>query len=235
MIRSFLTWFIGSSPRARGTGQRRRLRSAGVRFIPASAGNSQPTTGRSFSPTVHPRERGEQFLISAPSSLSSGSSPRARGTDHEHAVGRHCHRFIPASAGNSCFDCRRSRAPPVHPRERGEQDVADPTTNTDIGSSPRARGTVHEGGHPNGLRRFIPASAGNRPSRIPLNRLTTVHPRERGEQSTTNCIEQDLVRSGGSSPRARGTADDEHAVGQEPARIERFIPASAGNRYSQST
>ena len=90
------------------------------------------------------------------------------------------------------------------------------------GSSPRARGTLHQllavlaGG------RFIPASAGNTGGFSGGRPGAAVHPRERGEHSSvvvgapTRC---------GSSPRARGTRPRSPAY--RPRR--RFIPASAGN------
>ena len=49
----------GSSPLARGTHRRHRLRRGPRRFIPARAGNTSPPAPRRSSSTVHPRSRGE--------------------------------------------------------------------------------------------------------------------------------------------------------------------------------
>ena len=143
----------GSSPRARGTRQLRRAQSSASRFIPAGAGNTQPSASeavwRRFIPAgagntssrrasldaVHPRGRGEHSGVGH--GIERGSSPRARGTPSSQT---------PAQVT-------------VHPRGRGEHVCV-------IGST-----------H---ARRFIPAGAGNTASqngRIPV----AVHPRGRGE------------------------------------------------------
>ncbi len=49
----------GSSPRARGTLTVRPWSRSPVRFIPASAGNTQRSILPNLKPSVHPRERGE--------------------------------------------------------------------------------------------------------------------------------------------------------------------------------
>ena len=91
----------GSSPRVRGTRDRRHRRRAVHRFIPARAGNTSTTsTWRQLS-AVHPRACGEHTAYELVSTAGSGSSPRVRGTrkgQHQrHAVDR----FIPARAGNT--------------------------------------------------------------------------------------------------------------------------------------
>ena len=137
------------------------------------------------------------------------------------------HRFIPASAGNRVTMAPVSSVNPVHPRERGEQPVA-PVVNThDAGSSPRARGTVLRLKFSNTQLRFIPASAGNSRETISVFCGFTVHPRERGEQTSSHshcCLDY------GSSPRARGTVSAK-SLYKLPSR---FIPASAGNRMERS-
>ena len=72
--------WIGSSPRARGTGGLSKPPSFRLRFIPARAGNG-PITGARLS-------------------AANGSSPRARGTGIEPARRMARIRFIPARAGN---------------------------------------------------------------------------------------------------------------------------------------
>ena len=117
-----LNRITGSSPRARGTRHRRLRRVSGLRFIPASAGNTSrplpglrhlsvhprergehPCTARRRRPisAVHPRERGEHEVSGVDLVAGLGSSPRARGTPRSAAVRPWARRFIPASAGNT--------------------------------------------------------------------------------------------------------------------------------------
>ena len=91
------------------------------------------------------------------------------------------------------------------------------------GSSPLARGT-REGPRSSYHRpRFIPADAGNTPSCWAPWRLSTVHPRWRGEQLIPHVYSGPRI---GSSPLARGTECQCH----RPVQPARFIPAGAGNR-----
>ena len=70
--------------------------------------------------------------------------------------------------------------------------------------------------------RIIPAQAGNTCARRPLLRSNADHPRAGGEHLATLST---AAATSGSSPRRRGT------LGQRPddARIDRIIPAQAGN------
>ena len=196
----------GSSPRVRGTPRPRAARRAPPRFIPACAGNSNPTAAsvtaahgssprvRGTQPAplpaitglaVHPRVCGELRSCSANAALATGSSPRVRGTlAQDEAVPRHV-RFIPACAGNSAAAHHQYRAC--------------------TGSSPRVRGTR-------------PAARGQEPG-------MAVHPRV--------CGELDKLPRGwhpifGSSPRVRGT----HLQSGRPRPRSRFIPACAGNSHA---
>ena len=110
----------------------------------------------------------------------------------------------------------------VHPRVRGEQEAFAWGGDEYDGSSPRARGTDQHGGEDGLPVRFIPACAGNRLKGSITQYHVPVHPRVRGEQTSTGPTS---TGPAGSSPRARGTADQVGAV----AHIERFIPACAGN------
>ena len=218
---------FGSSPRARGTGRGSVWGNARRRFIPASAGNSPAARPDKGMGAVHPRERGEQFRTVPLVYQVHGSSPRARGTVvvHHDCLGE-C-RFIPASAGNSVLQKIFKRVPPVHPRERGEQWLWLRRLDYQTGSSPRARGTAEPQAPRHSRSRFIPASAGNRSWFSEPFLGSTVHPRERGEQSFRA---RNRISCGGSSPRARGT------VGGDvfPLADLRFIPASAGNSQAKN-
>jgi len=133
-------------------------------------------------------------------------------------------RFIPARAGNS-FSVRSCKnVATVHPRACGEQGFRVKDQVVHLGSSPRVRGTVHQGRIGSGLFRFIPARAGNRFSSTVASAKVTVHPRACGEQVLLQ------LRNGfqdGSSPRVRGTV----SMGRGGPAPFRFIPARAGNSF----
>ena len=212
----------GSSPRARGTPPQCAPRPSALRFIPASAGNTAAWMPKTCRQTVHPRERGEHTYTPDNLIAGIGSSPRARGT-HEAESGRaRLLRFIPASAGNTHAAPHRVPRLPVHPRERGEHSACTNPRSCTGGSSPRARGTLHEEGRILEGGRFIPASAGNTDAGRTQATAGAVHPRERGEHLGGGAP---IRRGPGSSPRARGTPLPPH----RPAVLARFIPASAGN------
>ena len=176
------TGSAGSSPQARGTGDRAAPDDAVDRFIPAGAGNGCRSRSRSAARAVHPRRRGERWICSARSAAICGSSPQARGTAARTGAGRLSLRFIPVGAGNGwgLRACRSDGS--VHPRKRGE----------------RAQGAdrPHRGG------RFIPAGAGNGIFLGIRGRTLQVHPRRRGERAST---QHEATILDGSSPQARGT------------------------------
>ena len=91
-----------------------------------------------------------------------------------------------------------------------------------VGSSPLARGTQPLRGPRAGRGRFIPARAGN--TRLPQEpgSPSAVHPRSRGEHRLQTAERYSIH---GSSPLARGTRLAQRGRG----RVQRFIPARAGN------
>ncbi len=151
----------GSSPRGRGTPQRRAYQRESPRFIPAWAGNTPSRAWQSWGGSVHPRVGGEHHFcrMAKPSPL--GSSPRGRGTRHvpqQHLVGV---RFIPAWAGNTLRSTSVAAKWPVHPRVGGEHIKARAISGGHDGSSPRGRGTHWPAVSVFLRQRFIPAWAGN--------------------------------------------------------------------------
>ncbi len=192
----------GSSPRTRGTRGAARGKCAGVRFIPAHAGNTSSVTSIRRKLTVHPRARGEHAAFITAHVRMVGSSPRTRGTPVAATLVHELCRFIPAHAGNTTACWSPAPPSPVHPRARGEHSAGEGLRLARVGSSPRTRGTHPREHSARYERRFIPAHAGNTspPRRRPKGR--PVHPRARGEHHD----------------RARW-ADREV----------RFIPAHAGN------
>ena len=90
------------------------------------------------------------------------------------------------------------------------------------GSSPRMRGTLVNAEAIGRSRRFIPAHAGNTNAANFSLQISAVHPRACGEHSPALYAEM-MYR--GSSPRMRGTPRSTSSS----SRLERFIPAHAGN------
>ena len=222
MIRAIILALTGSAPRARGTAGLAVVQDADERFSPACAGNGHARDRTDRKRSVQPRVRGERsggWGIAIPDD---GSAPRARGTAPRTHDPRLASRFSPACAGNGRCCRARPRRRTVQPRVRGGRDNAAWSKVNCSGSAPRARGTGVTHGLSLAAFRFSPACAGNgslRPSGV---WLASVQPRVRGEREV---ISADDDPSGGSAPRARGTApyDARDILPQ------RFSPACAGN------
>ena len=149
------------SRQARGTAGHPQTVQGVMRFIPAGAGNgTDQRTGPAVHP-VHPRRRGERFVVFLAVLFQGGSSPQARGTADAvvHRPGRH--RFIPAGAGNGSAAMSRPDSVAVHPRRRGERYARAGSDGNVGGSSPQARGTAWRRRRSPLDERFIPAGAGN--------------------------------------------------------------------------
>ena len=131
----------GSSPRGRGTPFGTGSADRGIRFIPARAGNTSALRCLSATPTVHPRAGGEHRAAVRRTCLTTGSSPRGRGTPGPTLRDRGCGRFIPARAGNTARRRVRECFMAVHPRAGGEHPVSRRSSGPAAGSSPRGRGT----------------------------------------------------------------------------------------------
>ena len=112
----------GSSPLARGTLYINRRGNAGLRLIPARAGNMFfALTWLPFE-SAHPRSRGEHWRRRARSLASCGSSPLARGTSRRLPFFLGRRRLIPARAGNICPPQGTKPFSSAHPRSRGEHE-----------------------------------------------------------------------------------------------------------------
>ena len=213
---------IGSSPRGRGTHRPTLDELDDRRFIPAWAGNTPNQRTRMSNKPVHPRVGGEHYRAKRFQRRQPGSSPRGRGTQGGTDIETIEERFIPAWAGNTNFPEFHIHHPTVHPRVGGEHIWISISCSSDIGSSPRGRGTLR---YPNRRRvptRFIPAWAGNTDFFDVPKIERPVHPRVGGEHIWGT---RGVVGTDGSSPRGRGT--------RYPVRagvlLIRFIPAWAGN------
>ena len=152
---------VGSSPRARGTLIRADELDVADRFIPAGAGNACRNDHAGRAAPVHPRGRGERDGAGTVLRGSSGSSPRARGTQRHPTLKAGHRRFIPAGAGNARMELKGPATFSVHPRGRGERCASRRSRYQRAGSSPRARGTQSSQALVSCWRRFIPAGAGN--------------------------------------------------------------------------
>ena len=141
-----------------------------------------------------------------------------------HGRQHHVGRFIPARAGNTCVAGHRALRTAVHPRSRGEHADLSPRRSPCPGSSPLARGTPATDGRSILSLRFIPARAGNTPTRGKDRRDRPVHPRSRGEHIG---IVPWFAKPIGSSPLARGT----RGADRFKTEFRRFIPARAGNTH----
>ena len=154
--------------------------------------------------------------------LSTGSSPRMRGTHIQRVLGFDGQGIIPADAGNTLYFARHHTREQDHPSGCGEHQRGCAGTTRLRGSSPRMRGTHIEIIDGVMHRRIIPADAGNTSGKARRRARRRDHPRGCGEH--TSMSKCDWV-SMGSSPRMRGT------LGRtlHPPESERIIPADAGN------
>ncbi len=116
----------------------------------------------------------------------------------------------------------------VYPRWRGEHMRRQHLKLRLNGLSPLARGTRRHFHVPFGVRRFIPAGAGNTLNYSVGKMVFTVYPRWRGEHFKLFCRENGIH---GLSPLARGTPH----IMITPLPSHRFIPAGAGNTFTLQT
>ena len=137
----FVVAELGSSPRMRGTRNRRRGGNALRGTIPAYAGNTKCTARWSAGTRDHPRVCGEHMMSLRFIPCDPGSSPRMRGTHNVRIACAGIIGIIPAYAGNTYRMCRSYTVPRDHPRVCGEHLSDVPVVYRPTGSSPRMRGT----------------------------------------------------------------------------------------------
>ena len=150
----------GPSPRVRGKQMQSAAGVLDYGSIPASAGETNPSSRIPRELTVHPRECGGNPRLESRSSVVSGPSPRVRGKRNQDMVDAADLRSIPASAGETPTNgsCRSLRS--VHPRECGGNCRCTSRSLLPPGPSPRVRGKPHRGAPMRLGRGSIPASAG---------------------------------------------------------------------------
>jgi len=151
----------GLSPRARGTQSAQLAAETSSGSIPAGAGNTLLQDVLVDPDRVYPRGRGEHGTIKTARNMSTGLSPRARGTPEPCPSHSGSDRSIPAGAGNTFLLFPLFRFRRVYPRGRGEHTSSEPSGAVLWGLSPRARGTLRRPQGSHGHQRSIPAGAGN--------------------------------------------------------------------------
>ena len=171
----------GSPPHTRGIRQTNVKGRITAGFTPAYAGNTMVKPFRQFAAEVHPRIRGEYSPVRIVPGVPRGSPPHTRGILPLKKRVNFAQRFTPAYAGNTAAGADVCRAYQVHPRIRGEYNMASLPEGTHEGSPPHTRGIPIQQENWLVIWRFTPAYAGNTP--VPDTRKSSakVHPRIRGE------------------------------------------------------
>ena len=174
-------WGTGSSPRMRGTRDRRSDRRVQPGIIPAYAGNTSNTKSKVRPPRDHPRVCGEHLPARRNIPVRMGSSPRMRGTPRVAPCAGAVMGIIPAYAGNTSDILGGMFNHSDHPRVCGEHTQSPLPQAAFPGSSPRMRGTLDQRHHRNGRLGIIPAYAGN--TSVPSGTIipSRDHPRVCGE------------------------------------------------------
>ena len=211
----------GSSPRMRGKLGDPGGGVAGVRIIPAHAGQTSPATRPAGRAPDHPRACGANTLRRWVMPSRSGSSPRMRGkqrTGHRVQAAR---RIIPAHAGQTKPAWHRSLMPSDHPRACGANSGQPQTGGDDFGSSPRMRGKPAARSRRVMRVRIIPAHAGQTSAAARAGWSRPDHPRACGANVLTLHLHH---AASGSSPRMRGKRLDFKGFELKS----RIIPAHAG-------
>ena len=211
----------GSSPRMRGKLGDPGGGVAGVRIIPAHAGQTSPATRPAGRAPDHPRACGANTLRRWVMPSRSGSSPRMRGkqrTGHRVQAAR---RIIPAHAGQTKPAWHRSLMPSDHPRACGANSGQPQTGGDDFGSSPRMRGKPAARSRRVMRVRIIPAHAGQTSAAARAGWSRPDHPRACGANVLTLHLHH---AASGSSPRMRG----KRQMATLMSSTQRIIPAHAG-------
>ena len=211
----------GSSPLTRGKRSALGGRVVVGGLIPAHAGKTRAGRGQAWSPTAHPRSRGENVSTRISTTDHTGSSPLTRG---KLVTGFRClgsWGLIPAHAGKTGDVVLIVFLPGAHPRSRGENGTGRSSSIMSEGSSPLTRGKpVRAMGVANALG-LIPAHAGKTPAPRESPARASAHPRSRGENAV---IHGYSIYTRGSSPLTRG----KHRERRLDFLDVRLIPAHAG-------
>ena len=191
----------GTSPRVRGKPVEALGNRAGLRYIPARAGEAGGRTVGWTTRRVHPRACGGSVIELEQVDDDHGTSPRVRGKRHRARTGRRRPRYIPARAGEARPGASPRPARPVHPRACGGSEREEIIARTAGGTSPRVRGK-RRGRYALGVDTgYIPARAGEAPQRAGAGAGGRVHPRACGGSHSSL---RAWPTAFGTSPRVRG-------------------------------
>ena len=198
----------GSSPLTRGKLSFCNVRDVAFRLVPAHAGKTLWSAGKSLIDGAHPRSRGENFptLIIVFSFI--GSSPLTRGKQLSDRRDVAVFGLIPAHAGKTTTSTTQAVRHAAHPRSRGENASAPDAISCGAGSSPLTRGKRCREVSFERANRLIPAHAGKTLRAARIARRHWAHPRSRGENKIVTMQTRDAP---GSSPLTRGKQNRDNA------------------------
>ena len=217
---------VGLSPRVRGNPIIRPLKLVIPRSIPASAGEPRTMLLSHRRSWVYPRECGGTCRRGLRTPAVGGLSPRVRGNRTPARDSIPGTRSIPASAGEPKQSHGVRRRTKVYPRECGGTIIRGRQRAPGEGLSPRVRGNRRSPATMAGLKRSIPASAGEPTEPLLIVSAPGVYPRECGG---TEVSEKLAIPFEGLSPRVRGNPACQSSADTN----KRSIPASAGEPYNE--
>ena len=157
---SSITPARGPPPPARGRRQLLTGPLCRLRTTPASAGTTRSPTAGSRTRRDHPRQRGDDGPSPRRRRRRTGPPPPARGRRRRDRPPARGLRTTPASAGTTTASAAPCRAPPDHPRQRGDDVHLLHVRQHPGGPPPPARGRLACAGKDRVMRRTTPASAG---------------------------------------------------------------------------
>ena len=150
----------GPSPRIRGKSRGRHAADLCSGTIPANTGKMKCWSAPIFSCRDHPREYGENWTNQRVCRRSRGPSPRIRGKWLMCLLCAMRGGTIPANTGKMPMIRRSARMVWDHPREYGENTMAELTIDIEEGPSPRIRGKYKAREVAEFGERTIPANTG---------------------------------------------------------------------------
>ena len=211
----------GLSPRVRGSPEVVLDGKEYTRIIPACAGKPPPIWTRTTTFRDYPRVCGEAGGTTPSIKLSSGLSPRVRGSPRRRLPSAPRPRIIPACAGKPR---RITPTCPVYadyPRVCGEAPSPRRWRESPSGLSPRVRGSRRHHAVDQAVLGIIPACAGKPAPSSPKRSSPADYPRVCGEAAPDHA---DLPGVRGLSPRVRGSLQHQVRLHRQDG----IIPACAG-------
>ena len=204
--------YQGLSPRVRGNPAHAEEAGAGLRSIPACAGEPCASSWPAVMPRVYPRVCGGTPWPSPTTARPGGLSPRVRGNRRRDKGSGKRSRSIPACAGEPCRASAACETAGVYPRVCGGTAAWTPGGRAAWGLSPRVRGNPDRYLRRHRKAGSIPACAGEPCADCLFGDVRGVYPRVCG--GTGQPLTGVMVQAG-LSPRVRG-----NLVSRPAARLE---------------